>query len=100
MQIQETTSTVRARARMLLAAVKSPKLDFIELAMRGKKIGFEKVIAMIDEMVETLKKEQVEDDNKKEYCTTQFDLADDKKKAFERSIADGEKAITETEETI
>ena len=48
----------------------------------GKKIGFEKVIQMIDEMIATLKKEQADDDAKKEYCEEQFDLTDDKKKAL------------------
>ena len=36
------------------------KLDFISLAIQGKKVGFEKVI-QIDEMVVTLKKEQADD---------------------------------------
>merc|ERR1719359_2026935 len=55
---------------------------------------------MIDEMVVTLKKEQVDDDNKKEYCEKEFDVADDKKKGLERAISDNEKAIAEAEEGI
>merc|ERR1719311_1406572 len=51
-------------------------------------------------MVVTLKKEQVDDDNKKEYCLKELDLADDKKKGLERAIADNEKAIAEIEEGI
>merc|ERR1719482_1677900 len=76
------------------------RLDFIALALRGKKIGFEKVITMIDEMVQTLKDEQAEDDKKNEYCAAQFDESDDKKKALERSVADLETAIANTEESI
>merc|ERR550532_3938593 len=34
-------------------------------------------------MVALLKKEQVDDNNKKEYCLLQFDTSDDKKKALE-----------------
>merc|ERR1719230_1187606 len=75
-------------------------LDFIALTLRGKKVGFEKVIALMDEFVVTLKKEQVDDDNKKEYCLKELDLADDKKKALERAISDNEKAIAEAEEGI
>merc|ERR1719238_2463694 len=75
-------------------------LNFIALALRGKKVGFEKVIKLMDEMVVTLKKEQVDDDNKKEYCNKEFDIADDKKKALERAIGDNEKAISEVEEGI
>ncbi len=40
---------------------------------------------MIGEMVAVLKAEQQDDDDKKEYCAKQFDLADDKQKALERS---------------
>merc|ERR1719426_170435 len=88
-QLKVSSGSLRARA---LAAIKSvPRsvhLDFIALAIKGKKIGFEKVIKMIDEMVVTLKTEQADDDNKKEYCAEQFDLSDDKKKSLERSIKD------------
>merc|ERR1719316_1544547 len=78
----------------------NPQLDFIALALRGRKIGFEKVIKMIDEMVATLKTEQADDDNKKEYCAKEFDLSDDKKKTLERSISDLETAIEDAKEGI
>merc|ERR1719456_366613 len=104
MQLQVTASEVRARALTLLKGVEKshhrPGLDFIALMLRGKKVGFEKVIKMIDEMVVTLKKEQVDDDHKKEYCIAELDVADDKKKALERAISDNEKAIAEVEEGI
>merc|ERR1719476_511804 len=63
-------------------------------------MGFEKVISMIDEMIATLKREQVEDDNKKEYCANQFDESDDKKKGLEKGLSDTEAAIAKTEEGI
>merc|ERR1719432_340033 len=75
-------------------------LDFIALALHGKKIGFDKVIKMIDDLMATLKEEQVADDDKKEYCRVQFDTTDDKKKSLERSISDTETAIADTEEAI
>merc|ERR1719478_1127040 len=77
-----------------------PQLDFIALAIQGKKIGFEKVIGMIDEMAATLKTEQQDDDHKKEYCAKQFDLSDDKKKGLERSVSDLETAIEDAKEGI
>merc|ERR1719333_1027221 len=55
---------------------------------------------MIDEMVSVLKGEQLDDDNKKEYCAGQFDLADDKKKDLERSISNLETAIGKEKELI
>jgi len=102
----ESSSAIRANA---LAAIRSAQrsskfdrhhLDFIALAIQGKKIGFEKVITMIDEMVQTLKTEQVDDDNKKEYCGTELDSADDKKKSLEHSISDLETVIADTKEAI
>merc|ERR1719210_2158751 len=51
-------------------------------------------------MVATLKKEQLDDDNKKEYCANQMDISDDKKKSLERSISDEDKAIAITEDGI
>jgi len=76
------------------------KLEFVALALQGKKIGFEKVIKMIDEMIATLKTEQKDDDDKKEYCAVQLDKADDKKKGLERSMSDLEAAITSANDDI
>jgi len=47
-----------------------------------------------------LKKEQQDDDHKKEYCLTQLDLADDKKKGLEITVADEETAISNAKEAI
>jgi septal ring factor EnvC (AmiA/AmiB activator) len=67
----------------------------IALALHGRKVNFEKVIAMIDDMVALLGKEQTTDDEKKSYCETEFDTADDEKKRLERAVSDLEKAIAE-----
>jgi septal ring factor EnvC (AmiA/AmiB activator) len=99
-QIQVTSASARARALTLIKGAKSPQLNFITLALHGKKIGFEKVVAMCDDMVKVLEKEQVDDDNKKEYCDVQFDSLDDKKKALERSISDSETSIADSKEAI
>jgi chromosome segregation ATPase len=106
--VQVGVHSENARARALAAVrsaqqaskAASPQLDFIAMAINGKKIGFDKVIKMIDEMVATLKKEQLDDDHKKEYCAKQFDLADDKKKGLEQSLSDIETAIEEAKDGI
>jgi len=105
MELKVSSKSMKAEALALIQEVqrnnkRRPELDFISLALRGKKIGFEKVIGMIDDLVAELKKEQQDDANKKEYCDTQFDLADDKKKALEKTAADLETAITESKENI
>ena len=37
------------------------------MAVRGKKVGFDKIIKMIDDVVALFKEDQVDDDNKKEH---------------------------------
>jgi chromosome segregation ATPase len=73
---------------------------FVELALRGKKIGFEKVIKMIENMVAHLKTEQIDDDVKKEYCGTQLDETEDKHKSLEQKISDLEASIADAKEGI
>jgi len=102
MQVTVSSLAMRSRALSMIRSVndRRPALDFIALALHGKKIGFGEVIKMIDDLVVELKKEQQDDNNKKEYCDEQFDLSDDKKKVEEKKIADLETAITETEEGL
>jgi hypothetical protein len=61
-----------------------PGLDFLVLALSGKRAltqgTFDKVVKMIDTMVAELKKEQQDDADKKEYCSVQLDTTDDKKR--------------------
>eukprot|EP00928_Gymnodinium_smaydae_P070408 TRINITY_DN54252_c0_g1_i1.p1 TRINITY_DN54252_c0_g1~~TRINITY_DN54252_c0_g1_i1.p1 ORF type:complete len:707 (+),score=228.77 TRINITY_DN54252_c0_g1_i1:80-2200(+) len=98
-QLDTNVREKRQRALQRLEAVRlssiaaSPRLDLITLALQGKKIGFEKVIKMIDDMVNILKQEQVDDDNKKDYCGKQLDEKDDKRKALEQSVSDSGAAI-------
>merc|ERR1719235_2280824 len=97
-----SSESTRSQALAMIRKVQkgNPQMDFIAIALQGKKIGFEKVLGMIDDMVATLKTEQLDDDHKKEYCDKQFDLSDDKKKGLERSVADTETIIEETKESI
>merc|ERR1719506_2872620 len=77
-----------------------PELNFLALALQGKKVNFAKVIKMIDNMVATLQTEQQDDNDKKEYCNMQFDAADDKKKGLERSISNSEKSIAKEKDAV
>jgi len=102
MQIQVSASALKASALGVLQRVRHRNvgLELIALALKGKKIGFDKVISMIDEMVATLKAEQNEDDAKKEYCAKELDMADDKKRGLERTVSDLETAIENAHEDI
>mmetsp|Transcript_142439 Transcript_142439/g.455287 ORF Transcript_142439/g.455287 Transcript_142439/m.455287 type:complete len:722 (+) Transcript_142439:59-2224(+) len=107
-QVESTFSAQRKEAMSMLAQVRGHvqvsqgrhRIDIVMLALSGKKIGFEKVITMIDELVVTLKKEQVDDESKKEYCGVEFDQSDDKKKSLERTLSDLETLIAETKEGV
>jgi len=104
-QVDVTSQAVRSRAIALIQAARGqstrrPQLDFISLALRGKKIGFGKVLKMIEDLVKELKQDQVNDDGKKEYCITELDTADDKKKVLEKGVSDLETAIVNSKDGI
>merc|ERR1719325_243509 len=87
MQLKVSASATQRRALTLLKQFmrEQPSHDhvaFIALALEGKKIGFDKVIKMIDDMIITLKIEQEDDEAKKEYCGKELDASDDKKRAW------------------
>merc|ERR1740138_959381 len=92
---------MRQRALATLKGHKGDhRLDLIELAMHGGKMGFEKIVKMIDNLVRDLKVEQATDDEKKSYCLAEFDKAEDKKKGLDLDIADLEKAIDDAKESV
>jgi len=104
-QLQVAGQALRTKARAELerymqAHPRNAKLELLALALQGKKIGFDKVIKMIDDMIITLKVEQEDDGAKKEYCGQELDLADDKKKGLERAVAGLETAIENGKDAI
>merc|ERR1719464_1882482 len=76
------------------------KLDLIMLSLSGRQVSFAKVVAMIDDMVAMLKREQLDDEHKKEYCELQFDDSDDKKKSLEFTLEKTANSIDKTENGI
>jgi len=106
MQLAETTTALKSRALSVLEGAKSgrkgdrQRLDVIMLALRGKKVNFDKVIKMVDDMVALLKTEQLDDNDKKEYCEMQFDNADDKKKELERAEGKLSASMADAKESI
>merc|ERR1719316_40218 len=81
--------------------------QLVQLALAGKKVGFEKIIKMMDDMVVLLGKEQKDDEAQKEYCEAEFEKSEDetddlkrKIKATEATIAEGEDAIAALKEDI
>merc|ERR1719198_2491551 len=100
-QVKVGQSIVRKQALGALNNVhKDPRMDLIEMAMRGGKMGFGKIIKMIDGLVVELKAEQGIDNDKKSYCLAEIDKAEDKKKGLELDISDLGKAIEDGKEQI
>ena len=101
MQLQTTSKAVRSRALVALQESRGDfRLNLIALALKGKKVSFDKVLKMIDDMVALLKKEQVDDDNKKEYCEKLIDETEDKVKELELTVSDLTKAIADGKESV
>merc|ERR1719331_33573 len=88
--MQESLLQVRAsthnmeRVRALLREVSATKAvdrnaastqvaQLMQLALAGKKVGFEKIIKMMDDMVVLLGKEQKDDEEQKDYCGAEFE---------------------------
>merc|ERR1719395_268639 len=101
LQVTATGKAVKARALQELTKGNGDfRLNLIALALKGKKVSFDKVLTMIDDMVTLLKKEQVDDNDKKEYCENLIDQTEDKVKELELAVSDLEKAIADAKESI
>merc|ERR1711972_114828 len=79
-QVKVSSKAVQRRAREALQAGShhDARLDLISLSLQGRKVCFDKVVGMIDDMVTLLGKEQASDDEKKSYCEKEFDSSEDK----------------------
>jgi len=104
LQLENRNKDLRIQALAALKKMKdvagSPDLSLISMALRGKKVGFEKVIKMIDELVAQLAKEQEDDDAHLKWCTAEFDTSEDTEKDLKRRIAGLETKIAESETGI
>jgi chromosome segregation ATPase len=95
------TREVRDSALGALADVKDQsKLGFIELALSGKKVSFDKVIKMMDDMVVLLKEEQKDDEKQKAWCETEFETSEDKEVELKHKLEGLTASIEEMTEGI
>merc|ERR1719183_1734865 len=105
MQLQRSGQSMKKQALVALqqgiqGATRDFRLDLISLALKGKKVSFEKVLKMIDDMVTLLGQEQRDDDDKKEYCEKLIDKTEDDLKSLELAVSDLGKAIADMKERI
>jgi len=104
LQLTSRASDVRDEALAALSGIKDSahpaQTGLIQLALLGKKAGFEKIIKMIDDMVVLLGEEQKNDDKEKEFCEAEFDKSEDNQKALNRKIDLLGKSMSEMEDGI
>jgi len=102
LQMQVTSKSMKQRAIQIISKSKKHhkdyRLNLIALALRGKKVSFDKVLGMITDMTNLLKEEQVSDDRKKAYCEKNLDQTEDELKELQLDTKDKEKAISEHKE--
>merc|ERR1711879_472244 len=103
LQLQTSAKEVRQRASNILqrpGVAKDVRLNLIAVALKGRKVNMDKVIAMIDEMTALLGEEQEGDDVKKAYCEKELDTTEDKIKQLELKISDLEKATDDAKGSV
>mmetsp|Transcript_29879 Transcript_29879/g.55939 ORF Transcript_29879/g.55939 Transcript_29879/m.55939 type:complete len:691 (-) Transcript_29879:57-2129(-) len=101
-QLQSTSMAARRSAlkAFRLHDNHDPRVDLIQMALNGGKIGFDKIIKMIDELVVVLEKEQGDDDAKKTFCEDEFDKSEDKKKGLDQDMSDLDTSIGSGEDAM
>merc|ERR1719253_1252448 len=95
------SASLKARTMVLELAKTSSNqnaLSLIAYALKSKKADFSKVLAMIDNMVTLLGKEQRDDDAQKSMCDKDFEESADHKKETEEAIAASSASIAEMDE--
>jgi outer membrane murein-binding lipoprotein Lpp len=101
---QSSTELVHEARQILLTSAgkrsADPRLELVSMAMRGKKVSFEKVISLVDKMVELLGREQSEDDEKKQYCKQEIGVSEDEKKTLEESISDTSRSFANSKQMV
>merc|ERR1719235_2413323 len=102
MQLNTNSQSLKLKALAALQQNGKPdyRLNLISLALKGKKVSFDKVLKMIDDMISLLGQEQRDDDDKKEYCEKLIDKTEDDVKQLELEVSDLAKAIADYKERI
>jgi chromosome segregation ATPase len=99
-QMKVAGKAVQQRAQEALKSAHDVRLDLICMSLRGRKVSFDKVTQMIDNMIKLLGEEQKSDDEKKGYCEKELDTSEDKQKELEHAISDLEKQIEDQKAAI
>lgn len=77
-----------------------PELNFLALALSGKKADFTKILEKIDGLVALLKQEAEDEKSKKEYCNKEFHGVAEKTKSLESKIKTLTASVVEKKDAI
>jgi len=100
---KKASLSANLKARSMIQALSKTsahqeQLNLIAYALGSKKADFSKVLAMVDNMVTLLGKEQSDDDATKSMCDKDFEESAEHKKETEEAIAASSASIAEMEE--
>eukprot|EP00401_Gymnodinium_catenatum_P000834 CAMPEP_0117610666 /NCGR_PEP_ID=MMETSP0784-20121206/81987_1 /TAXON_ID=39447 /ORGANISM="" /LENGTH=687 /DNA_ID=CAMNT_0005414069 /DNA_START=91 /DNA_END=2154 /DNA_ORIENTATION=- len=100
-ELRKRASAVLRTARgQGLRRIADPRMDLVQMALRGQTTGFDMLIKKIDGLVVVLKQEQKDDEAKKAYCSEEIGKVEDEKKDYEREIGDIKTVLAENEDML
>jgi hypothetical protein len=103
---KSTKASVALRAKRVLTSLAqasrshSTQMSLLASALKSKSVDFSKITESIDGMVEVLGKEQVDDDEQKKFCDTEFSKSAAEKKSTEDTLASLAASIEEMSATV
>merc|ERR1712151_221710 len=71
----------------------SVHLEMLATALKGKRVNFEKLIKLCDDMIRILGKETKDDDDKKAYCNREITRSDDELTEMKHALSDYKKEM-------
>eukprot|EP00931_Biecheleriopsis_adriatica_P109656 TRINITY_DN8390_c0_g1_i1.p1 TRINITY_DN8390_c0_g1~~TRINITY_DN8390_c0_g1_i1.p1 ORF type:complete len:705 (-),score=244.19 TRINITY_DN8390_c0_g1_i1:61-2175(-) len=77
-----------------------PELNFLALALTGKKVDFSKVFTKIDNLIDLIMKEGEDDRTKKAYCETELRKNQEKTKALQSEVKTLTASMDQKEEAV
>lgn len=103
--VQEAVSFLQLPALANAAAQKlaglgsvHPRTQFIMLALKGKKIGTDEVMRMIDKMVENLEEEKTSEAKKKQNCRGEYRLVASREGSLQSKQQQAEESLRDVQE--
>jgi hypothetical protein len=99
-KVEIAISILRQQRQAHVAIMDGPSIHFLETVLMGGKVDFAKVFKLIDDMITLLEQEQVDDDQKVEYCNTMISKVEDKTRELTRTHKDVQASLDQRSEIL